>query len=136
MKRLTPSAFCGILFYTTYNRGECVDISFPDRKLQKICNDRRRLIAEYGEQNGKKIMLRLTELSLADNLAEIPTTPPPRRHQLKNYRKGQFAVDIKDPFRIVFTPNHDPIPLLSDGGIDIEKVTRINVIWIGDYHDE
>ena len=119
-----------------HDRGECVDLLFSDRKLQKICNDQRLLIAEYGEQNGKKIMRRLTELALADNLAEIPTTPPPRRHQLKNNRKGQFAVYIKHPFRIVFTPANTPLPLLSDGGIDVEKITMINVIWIGDYHDE
>ena len=104
--------------------------------MQRVCNDEHLLYKEYGNQNARKIMLRLTELASVDNLSEIPVTPPPRRHQLKNNRKGQFAVDIKQPFRIVFEPANDPIPMLDDGGIDIKKVTKIKVIWIGDYHDE
>lgn len=113
-----------------------MEVIFADRKMQKVCNDEHLLHKEYGDQNARKIMRRLTELMVADNLSEISPAPPPRRHQLKNNRKGQFAVDIKQPFRIVFEPANDPVPMLDDGGIDISKVTKIKVIWIGDYHDE
>lgn len=103
--------------------------------MQRVCSDEKLLQREYG-QNAKKIKMRLFELYSADNLAQIPATPPPRRHQLTGDRKGQFAVDVKQPFRIVFVPANDPIPRRDDGGVDLEKVTMVEIVWIGDYHGE
>ena len=37
--------------------------------------------------------------------------------------------------RIVFVPDHDPLPRKrDDAGIDLSKVTKIKITWIGDYH--
>ena len=37
--------------------------------------------------------------------------------------------------RLVFEPNHDPLPRREDGGIDLDQVTAITVIWeVIDYH--
>lgn len=113
-----------------------MDVYFSDRKIQKICCDEALLRKEYGAQNAKKIMMRLHEMYSVENLSQISTYPPPRRHQLSGERNGQFAVDIKHPFRIVFVPYSEPIPVLEDGGIDVSKVTSIEIIWIGDYHGE
>jgi proteic killer suppression protein len=44
-------------------------------------------------------------------------------------------VVIKDQWRLVFIPKHDPLPRKEDGGIELCKVTTIEVIWIGDYHE-
>ena len=49
-------------------------------------------------------------------------------------KKGEFAVDLKHPFRLVFHPNHEPIPLKEDGGIDLKLVTSIAIIDVEDYH--
>ena len=49
-------------------------------------------------------------------------------------RKGEFAVDLKQPFRLVFRPNHDPVPLKTDGGIDLEHITSITIMSVEDYH--
>jgi proteic killer suppression protein len=38
--------------------------------------------------------------------------------------------------RLVFEPDHDPIPTLEDGGIDQSAVTRIKILEVVDYHDE
>ena len=53
---------------------------------------------------------------------------------LKGKRKGQFAVYVKQPFRIVFQPYHDPIPKKEDGTIDLERVTRVLILEVVDYH--
>lgn len=37
-------------------------------------------------------------------------------------------------YRLVFTPDHDPVPLLDDGGIDRASVTAIRIEEIVDYH--
>ena len=79
-------------------------------------------------------MTRLAVLSAAPTLSMVPTVAPNRRHQLYGNRVGQYAVDLVHPHRLVFTPNHDPIPVKADGGIDMEQVTAITVIEIVDYH--
>ena len=81
--------------------GGSLEVLFSDKKLQKICSDEKLLQREYG-QNARKIQRRLFELHGVDNLSQISPLPPPRRHQLKGDRKGQYAVDVKHPFRIVF----------------------------------
>lgn len=112
-----------------------MEVFFSDKKMCKICADSRLLKKHYG-QNANKIEMRLFELYSVDNLSQVPTTPPPRCHMLTGNREGQFAVDIQHPFRIVFVPAVEPIPRKADGGIDLERVTAVEIIWIGDYHGE
>lgn len=113
-----------------------MEVYFKSVKLQKICNNENSLQAEYGMPNAKKIMMRLNEMKSVENLSRISTLPPPRRHILSGKRAGQFAVDIKQPFRIVFVPYYDTVPKLENGDTNVSKVTKIKIIWIGDYHGE
>lgn len=111
-----------------------MEVNFANNKMQKICNSQKLLQAQYGAPKARKIMMRLNEMYSVDHLAQISVLPPPRRHILSGDRAGQFAVDIKQPFRIVFIPDHDQVPTLECGGADVSKVTKIKIIWIGDYH--
>ena len=79
-------------------------------------------------------MTRLAVLQAAPTLSMVPTVPPNRRHQLHGNRAGQYAVDLVHRHRLVFGPDHDPIPVKVDGGIDTDQVTAITVIEIVDYH--
>jgi len=45
-----------------------------------------------------------------------------------------LAVYLVHPDRLVFSPDHDPRPELPDGGLDWQKVTKIVIEGIGDYH--
>ena len=74
------------------------------------------------------------ELRAADTLADISTLPPARCHQLSGDRAGQFAVDVRHPFRLIFEPAHDPVPRKEDGGIDLPRVTAIRILEVTDYH--
>ena len=82
------------------------------------------------------IMMRLAVLREAANLAEAQARPALGLHQLSENRAGQFAVNLVYPRRLVFLPNHNPIPLKQDGGIDIEQVTSITIIEVVNYHPE
>ena len=111
-----------------------MDIAFRSRKLEKTFNSARELQKAFGAQMAKVIMNRLAVLAAARTLALVPTTPPDRRHQLRGDRDEQFAVDLVHPDRLVFEPNHDPLPRKDDGGIDLEQVTAITIIEVIDYH--
>jgi len=79
-------------------------------------------------------MLRMAVLKAANHLGLVPVERPVRRHQLSGNRKDEFAVDLVHPYRLVFRPNHDPIPRKDDGGIELEAVTAIEIVDIVDYH--
>ena len=111
-----------------------MDITFRNRKMLRTFNSESLLIREYGSENGKIIRLRLAFLQAAENLSKVPFSKPFRLHELIGKRKGQFAVDVKHPFRLIFIPNHEPIPRKDDNGIDLERVTAIEIINVEDYH--
>lgn len=61
---------------------------------------------------------------------------PGRCHPLSSDRKGQFAIYLWGSYRLVFVPDHDPIPTLPDGGLDRTKVTQISIKEVVDYHGD
>ena len=109
-------------------------ITFINRKLQRIFNEEAKLVIEYGAQRAKKIEMRLAVLGTAACLKDIPHTPPERRHELAGKRKGEFAVDINGGDRLIFKPDHKPVPTLNDGGIDLQQVTAITILSVENYH--
>ena len=111
-----------------------MDIAFRTRKIERTVNSDNALQKAYGSQMARTIKVRLAVLSASRNLAMMPTTPPDRRHQLRGDRDEQFAVDLVHPRRLVFEPNHKPLPRRDDGGIDTEQVTAITIIDVVDYH--
>ena len=111
-----------------------MDISFQTRKLEKTFNSARKLEKTYGQRRAKAIMHRLAILREAESLDQVPVTPPDRRHQLHGDRAGQYAVDLVHPYRLVFTPHHDPVPRKEDGDIDTAGVTVITILDVIDYH--
>ena len=111
-----------------------MDIAFSTRKLARTFNSGSALAKEYGDRMARTIQIRLAVLRNARTLALVPTTPPDRRRLLTGGRSGQYAVDLVHPFRLVFEPNHDPVPQTEDGGIDINQVTAITITEVVDYH--
>ncbi|MEA1911015.1 MAG: killer suppression protein [Spirochaetota bacterium] len=109
-------------------------ITFDKAKLKKIFNESKRLDREFGNRNAKKIQIRMSVLRAALSLEQVPKVKPDRCHELTNNRKGTFAVDLEHPFRLVFRPNMDTVPLKDDGGIDLAQVTTVKILGVEDYH--
>lgn len=111
-----------------------MNIAFANAKLKRDFNSTRRLSKKYGKKIAAKISERLTILEEAQNLADIHHGPPLYCHQLEHDRKGQYAIRLTESGRLTFEPDHDPLPILDDGGIDISKVTAIVIVEVIDYH--
>ena len=111
-----------------------MEITFRTRKLQKVFNSCKDIKRTYGDRMARAIQNRLAVLRSASNLSLVPSSRPERLHQLSGNRKGQFAVDLVQPQRLVFEPNLDPIPENEEGGIDKYQVTAISIIAVTDYH--
>jgi proteic killer suppression protein len=111
-----------------------VDISFQTTKIEKIFNAEKSLRKEFGDKISKVIMKRMAVLAAAPCLNDVPHKPPERRHELTGSRAAEFAVDLAQPFRLVFRPATSPIPRRPDGGIDLLQVTAIEIMSVEDYH--
>lgn len=111
-----------------------MEIHFSSRKLQKVCNSEKEMRAAFGKPLAEKVQQRLAEFHAADTLDDISRLPPVRCHELSQDRKGQLAVDLVHPRRLIFKPDHDPLPCKPDGSLDWSHVTRICVMDIIDYH--
>jgi plasmid maintenance system killer protein len=99
-----------------------VDIIFCNNRIRKKC------LKASG-----KLKQRLDDLRAVDNLADAQTLPG-RCHPLKANRKGQWAMDIEHPDRLIFEPAAPP-DVSEDGWVDTAAVTAIRVLDTGDYHD-
>ncbi len=82
----------------------------------------------------RTIEARLATLEGAANLESAGTITSMRLHQLTGARSEQFAVDLVHPHRLIFRPNHSPVPVRDDGGIDTREVTAIMILEVVDYH--
>ena len=87
---------------------------------------------ELGHNCAKKLRARLKDLSAAANMEEIPVGRP---HTLRGDFEGCMALDLDRGRRLVFEAADDPVPRDEDGSIDWASVTRVRIVYIGDYHD-
>jgi len=111
-----------------------MEVSFASRKMQKACSSEKEMKLEWGAALTKKLQQRLMELKAADTLDDISRLRPARCHELIGNRKGQLSLDVTHPYRLIFKPDHDPVPCKPEGGLDRAQVTKVVVLEIVDTH--
>ena len=92
------------------------------------------LVRKYGKQRAAKLGQRVGQLADAETLGDFRHLPG-RCHELKGNRKGQLALDLDGPYRLLFEPDHDLLPVTEESGLDWNSVTRVKILEIVDYHD-
>ena len=110
-------------------------ITFADKKLEKLANDDRKVLAALGKIRATILIRRLTQLEDATTLEEVRNLPG-NYHELKNDRKGQWSCDLDQPYRLVFTPHENPIPTNEAGQYTWIEIKGVEVIEITNYHNE
>jgi plasmid maintenance system killer protein len=111
-----------------------MDIVFENDKFEKECNNQRLLEKNQGKIRAKKIRQRLDDLRAAKSLEEMRNLPG-RCHELLHNRAGQLSLDLDHPYRLIFEPAHEPIPVKPDGGLDWKEVSTIKIIGVEDTHE-
>ena len=111
-----------------------MDIFFKTSAIQKLCSKDAVAQKKLGPKMARNLQRRMMGLKAAESLADISHVPPARCHELKGNRKGQLSVDLEHPFRLLFIPANNPVPIGEDGGLDRTQVTEIEIIEIVDTH--
>ena len=112
-----------------------MEIHFRNTKLRKQLTTAKEMVATHGPKRAKLLQQRLSEIEASANLYILSRLPGPRLHPLKGNRRGQMSVDLDHPYRLIFVPDHDPIPELPSGGMDLRTITKVVIIEIVDTHE-
>ena len=85
------------------NRGDClIVIHYRTNKLQRVCENAEVAAREYGVEMAERIQLRIDQISSADNVEQLVQYHIGRCHSLQGNRKGQYAMDLTHPYRLIF----------------------------------
>lgn len=98
-----------------------MDIMYKNKKIEKVCTDAKTGERTYGREMAEKIHQRIDEITAADTVEMMIQFHIGRCHTLSQNRKGQYAVDLVHPYRLVFEKNGDEIQIA-------------NILEIVDYH--
>jgi len=110
-----------------------VEILFADDSFRVQCNAQRELVRRQGAARAKILRRRLDDLAAVACL-QVMRGLPGRCHELKGDRARSLSLDLDGPYRLLFCPAHNPIPLLADGGLDWAAVTAVVIMGIEDTH--
>lgn len=95
-------------------------ITYKNSKIERICNDATMAIKQLGQQQAVKLHQRIDVLSAAESIDELLRFRLGRCHALDGKRKGQYAMDLIQPYRLVFKQGDDE--------------SAVHIIEIIDYH--
>jgi len=101
-----------LIYLKGKNKGSInLDITYKNNKLRKICTNATYAERLYGRNMAEKIDMRIGEISAADTVEMLIKFHIGRCHALTNNRKGQYAVDLVHPYRLVFEKNGNEIQI-------------------------
>lgn len=96
-------------------------ITYKNKKIEKVCTIADEAERRYGPRMAEKIHQRIDEIDASDTVEEMVQSRIGKCHPLKGDRKGQYAMELTQPYRLIFTKRGNEIQI-------------VNVIEIVDYH--
>lgn len=110
-----------------------MNITFNTKRLEKYANKDRIAQQKLGIIRAKKYKQRIDDLQAVETLEDVRYLPG-RYHELTGDRKGQWACDLDQPYRLIFIPHEDPIPTNEEGQYIWIEIKGIEIMDITDYH--
>ena len=98
-----------------------MDIEYSNKQIEKVCTNASSASKKHGKEMAERIHQRIDEIDAADTIEMMIQFHIGRCHPLTQNRKGQYAVDLVHPYRLVFEKNGDEIQIA-------------NILEIVDYH--
>lgn len=98
-----------------------MDITYKNKNLEKICTNAYSAKKKYGQEMADKIHLRIDQIHATDTVEMMIDGHIGRCHPLASNRKGQYAVDLAHPYRLIFEKKGDEVQIA-------------NILEIVDYH--
>lgn len=110
-----------------------MNIEFQDKKLRKLAENERKCYKELGNIRASLFLQRIDDLHNANTLEDVRYLPG-NYHELLANRKGQWACDLDQPYRLIFQPLENPIPTDENGRYIWIKIIGVEIVEIINYH--
>lgn len=98
-----------------------MEITYKNKKIKDVCQNYTKAVKAYGENIAEKIHLRVMQIEAAESVEFMMSHNIGRCHKLKNNRKGEYAVDLAHPYRLVFE-------------VKGEEIEIAKILEVVDYH--
>ena len=98
-----------------------MQVEYKTNKLEKICTIYEEAKKKYGDKMAEKIHQRIDEITTAESVEFMVQFRLGRCHALVGDRKGEYAVDLIQPYRLIFEKVGDNIQIAK-------------IVEIADYH--
>lgn len=96
-----------------------MEIRFRNRKLQSQYECFQNASRAYGNEVGRKYILRINTIKQTKNIDELKRLPVLRCHPLKGDRLGQWAINLTGFYRLIFTLEGETLEVVC-----IEEVSK------------
>ncbi len=106
-----------------------LEIAFADESLREFCTKKLAAESELGVVVAKRLRGRIADLRAADNVAELVTG------NARTHDNDCYIIDICGDWRLILKANHSSNPLRANKHIDWTRVTRIQIVQIGQFDD-
>lgn len=107
-----------------------MNLEFKTTKLKKQCENPSEAQKIYGPQIGLKLTLRVNEFRASTSLLDVSKNKANGFHALEGERKGEYAVTLVHPFRLVFSADFDE----SKGSASLSSINVVRIEEVIDYH--
>ncbi len=104
-----------------------MQIAFAKKSLRELCEKRAEAEGHLGSAVARKLRGRLSDLRAANSVTDLIAGNP---RELRSGRNAQIAISLGETGKIVFSANHNNIPLLDSGSVNWSKVTRVLIVRI------
>lgn len=98
-----------------------MDIVYRTKAIQRICEDASEATKQHGRIMADLVHRRIDQIRAAESVEMLVEWRIGECHPLKGNRIGQYAMDLKQPYRLVFEK------------VDEDRVV-VKVLEIVDYH--
>lgn len=106
-------------------------VYFENKKLAQWATNEKKRQKELGTLRARLFAQRIDDLRAADSMDELVYYPG-RYHPLREDRKGQWACDLDQPYRMVFSP----VVQVKDGKEILKvEVKEVKIEEICNYHE-
>lgn len=106
---------------------------YKSEKLKNLCENpkyNKELIKKYGIEIANKLPLRINQLKEFESLNDVPVTLPFRRHKLKGNKSNQFAININNQYRLIFSQIDNNIIIE-----DLNKIKEIKILEVSKHYE-
>lgn len=84
-----------------------MQIEYKNKEIMKICTTYSYAVKKHGDRMAERIFRRINEITATDSVEDLIKYSIGRCHPLKEDRKGQYAMDLVHPYRLVFKKKNE-----------------------------